>query len=394
MTIDDSNGRYWQPTRAAALAALEDFVPRAGSAYARERNFDWGPQRRANVSRLSPWIRTRLLTEEEVVRAVLQRHSAAAAEKFLQEVCWRTYWKGWLALRSAVWQRYRRDVDRLAAAWADDSRLQAAEAGQTGIEVFDAFARELVETGYLHNHARMWFASIWIFTLQLPWALGADFFFRHLLDGDPASNTLGWRWVAGLQTKGKHYLARPDNIFKYTGERMGQGLTLNVEAEPLTEDDELPAVQRLPDLPISRPAGRVGLLVTEEDVRAAADWRTELAPDAIAGWMPDAMYRQARISERVITFRKACLTDSGVSLLEGHDVVDAVHGWMAEQQLDAVLISEPSVGLWDEPMQQLTATALRVNKIRRPWDSQLWPHATHGFFRFKQRLPRFREKIG
>jgi deoxyribodipyrimidine photo-lyase len=65
--------------------------------------------------------------------------------------------------------------------------------------------QELVETGYLHNHARMWFASIWIFTLRLPWELGADFFLRHLLDGDAASNTLSWRWVAGLHTKGKHY---------------------------------------------------------------------------------------------------------------------------------------------------------------------------------------------
>ncbi len=67
-------------------------------------------------------------------------------------------------------------------------------------------------TGYLHNHARMWFASIWIFTLRLPWELGADFFLRHLLDGDPASNTLSWRWVGGMQTMGKTYLARADNI--------------------------------------------------------------------------------------------------------------------------------------------------------------------------------------
>ena len=60
----------------------------------------------------------------------------------------------------------------------------------TGIEGFDDWARELVDTGYMHNHARMWFASIWIFTLRLPWALGADFFLRHLLDADAASNTL------------------------------------------------------------------------------------------------------------------------------------------------------------------------------------------------------------
>ena len=67
--------------------------------------------------------------------------------------------------------------------------------------------KELKETNYLHNHARMWFASIWIFTLDLPWQLGAEFFMKHLYDGDAASNTLGWRWVAGIQTQGKNYLA-------------------------------------------------------------------------------------------------------------------------------------------------------------------------------------------
>ena len=59
----------------------------------------------------------------------------------------------------------------------------------------------LKEDGYLLNHVRMWFASIWIFTFNLPWQLGANFFMENLLDGDPASNTLSWRWVAGLQTK-------------------------------------------------------------------------------------------------------------------------------------------------------------------------------------------------
>ena len=65
----------------------------------------------------------------------------------------------------------------------------------------------------------MWFASIWIFTLRLPWALGADFFLRHLIDADAASNTLSWRWGAGLQTVGKTYLARTENIARYTNGR-------------------------------------------------------------------------------------------------------------------------------------------------------------------------------
>jgi deoxyribodipyrimidine photo-lyase len=176
-----------EPTRAAGLAALAGFVPRAAD-YAATRNHDHGPDRRDNVSMLSPYIRHRMVTEQEVVTAVLATHPYPAVEKFVQEVFWRTYWKGWLEQRPAVWHRYCDEVMRIEPTkWV----VQAME-GRTGIDCFDAWAHELVETGYLHNHARMWFASIWIFTLRLPWQLGALFFLDHLIDGDPASNTLSW----------------------------------------------------------------------------------------------------------------------------------------------------------------------------------------------------------
>jgi deoxyribodipyrimidine photo-lyase len=126
----------------------------------------------------------------------------------------------WLEQHPVVWRNYRNAVDNLAARLEADPNLNqryvAAISGQTGIACFDAWVDELIETGYPHNHARMWFASIWLFRLRRPWQLGVDFFYRHLLDGDPASNTLGWRWVCGLHTKGKAYLARAANIAKFT----------------------------------------------------------------------------------------------------------------------------------------------------------------------------------
>ena len=97
------------------------------------------------------------------------------------------------------------------------------------------WVEELVNENYLHNHTRMWFASIWIFTLNLPWQLGANFFMRHLLDGDSASNTLSWRWVAGLQTIGKHYLATASNISKFTN-NVHKPQNLNEDALPLNEN--------------------------------------------------------------------------------------------------------------------------------------------------------------
>ena len=193
-------------TRTAGLARLASFVPGAGAAYARTRNYDHGPRRRSNVSGLSPWIRLRLLTEQEVLAAAVAAHGPSGCRKFAEEVCWRTYFKGWLELRPAVWSDYRAELkrqrDALSRPGARHDAWRRALAGETGIDCFDAWVRELAETGYLHNHARMWFASIWIFTLDLPWQLGADRFLRHLLDGDPASNTLSWGWVAGLHTRG------------------------------------------------------------------------------------------------------------------------------------------------------------------------------------------------
>ncbi|WP_397544416.1 FAD-binding domain-containing protein, partial [Roseovarius salis] len=267
--LEQAAAGAFTPCRQAGLDRLHTFLPRAGKTYARLRNHDFGPGRRDNVSTLSPWIRHRLVTEHEVLRATLARHTPSNAEKFVQEVVWRGYFKGWLEQRPTVWDSYRAGVDKGLEKLSRDTGLamdhEAAVMGRTGIDAFDHWARELVETGYLHNHARMWFASIWIFTLRLPWELGADFFLRHLADGDPASNTLGWRWVGGLHTKGKTYLARASNIAKYTDGRFHPGHALAHQAEPLTEECEHPRQPLPPDDPM--PEGDYLLLLTEEDGR-------------------------------------------------------------------------------------------------------------------------------
>ncbi len=245
------------PTRARGQQRLAEFLPSAGRHYAETRNGDDGPAEggRANVSQLSPWLHAGLLGETEVLETVLSVHSPRAAEKFIAEVFWRIYFKGYLEQRPAIWTDFAKGRDGALAALDANAGLRKAYAeaveGRTGIAAFDVWAKELVETGYLHNHARMWFASIWIFTLKLDWRLGADFFLRHLMDADAASNTLSWRWVAGLHTKGKHYLARADNIARYTAGRPGGVLDASGlagdEARPLTEPQEY-ARQKL-DLP-------------------------------------------------------------------------------------------------------------------------------------------------
>ena len=254
-------------TRQAALDRLAEVVPRFGRYYAANRNTDAGPQARATTTVLSPFLRRRLLLEQEVVEAALAAHGPEAAGKFIDEVFWRSYFKGFLETHPSAWTRYTDAViearDRLAANAGLRTAYDAAVSGRTGIDGFDDWARELVDTGWLHNHTRMWFASIWIFTLRLPWELGADFFLQNLLDGDPASNTLSWRWVAGLHTRGKAYAARAENIRRYTAGRFSPS-GLNEHPVALDEADP-PRSAPLPPAD-AMPSGDVALLLHLDDL--------------------------------------------------------------------------------------------------------------------------------
>jgi deoxyribodipyrimidine photo-lyase len=366
------------PTRAAALERLEGFVPHAVR-YASRQNFDLGAGKHDGVSGLSPYIRSRLVTEEECTRAVLEKHSARAAEKFLQEIAWRTYWKGWLEMRPGAWSHYLTTL----AQQEKSAGYEKAIAGETGIECFDHWAGELLDTGYLHNHARMWFASIWIFTLKLPWQLGADFFLRHLLDGDPAANTLSWRWVAGLHTHGKHYLARAENISKFTNGRFDPKGQLNESAPPLPMDF-VPERQPLHLPPDPAPRGRIGHLMFPDDLAPPPDRLGKIS--ATAAFIPPVLETTPLVS----TFLNGAVNDTlhrtHGSRLAG-PFPSAVSDWISAEKLDSIVVSQPNVGFTKD---FLDAEHLPVSPhfFVRDWDRKLWPHATAGFFKLKAALPK------
>lgn len=374
----------FDPTHSAALTRLNRFVPHAGRDYASTRNYD----KFEAVSGLSPYIRHRIITEHDVLQATLARHSPQAAEKFIQEVYWRTYWKGWLEQRPDVWAGYHAGLNAALNRVQTESGLrrgwEEACKGETGIDCFDHWAQDLAETGYLHNHARMWFASIWIFTLRLPWELGADFFLRHLLDGDPASNTLSWRWVGGLQTIGKTYLARPDNIAKYTkGRFQPTGL---VDHAPPLQGPPHPARGPLPVSDAIATGGRIGLLLTEEDL--SIGWLLDLFDPVATAIVQTTQARSPlQVSPLVTQFAKDALHHCGTRFsartgelsVIGHQDLAA---WADAHNLDQIVTSYIPVGP--------TADALRgteICQIIRSYDADAWPHATHGFFRFKDKIP-------
>ncbi len=381
-------------TRRDGLTRLAEFLPHAGSPYASGRNMDHGPDHPGAVSRLSPYVRHRLVTERDIVTGVLSRHHNDAAEKFLQEVFWRTYWKGWLELRPAVWTRFVEERDRQREGFADATALAAAESGTTGIDGFDDWARELVETGYLHNHARMWFASIWIFTLRLPWALGADFFLRHLVDADVASNTLSWRWVAGLQTVGKTYLATAENITRFTNGRF-KPKGLATEAIALTE----PAVEAAAPLPERAPFDPETpalLLCTHEDLNPETLFPTGKAvKGALILADPDLLW-----GEGARRFANAAAVDTASRVASQYkckaDILDSLDvGALAvaarAARAKTIITAHTPVGPVADALARLAPTlaeqGLHLQQVRRAWDSQFWPFANKGYFAFKERLP-------
>lgn len=390
------------PTRARGLDRLAQFLPAAGRRYAETRNADDGPgdgAGRGNVSQLSPWLHAGLIGETEVLEAVLGAHSPRAAEKFIAEVFWRIYFKGYLEQRPEIWADYCAGRDMALAAVESNAGLRTAYAqaveGRTGIAAFDVWARELAETGYLHNHARMWFASIWIFTLKLDWQLGADLFLRHLMDADAASNTLSWRWVAGLHTRGKHYLARADNIARYTAGRPEGALDAarlaGDEAEPLQEAQDYP--RRKLDLPAP---------VTADDLREPfalllhdeAAHHLPLALPAAPVLVIAAMRADAR-SPAAIGRHAQCFAEG--ALASGSAEAAAMFGCPAVTWQDgaplAPLLAEAGAArvvlpylptgwtrdaLWPElaPL----AAAGRVTTLLPDLDRATWPLAKAGFF--------------
>lgn len=408
-----SQENYLSATRRAGETLLREFTAKMGSDYERLRNFDLGPGQHRSVSQLSPYVRRRLVLESEVVHAALEAHGRCASEKFIQEVFWRTYFKGWLELRPTIWSQYQRglvaDLSALETNLALNVRVKTAESGRTGLAYFDAWVNELVTTGYLHNHARMWFASIWIFTLGLPWRIGADFFYRHLLDGDAASNTLSWRWVAGLHTRGKAYTAEGWNIQKFTAGRFHPDSgELSKDIEPLdyTEPLGLPKIQRFRD-PL-KPDTKLPslLLLTDEDCciedyeLAAFSWV------AVASLLSSQARSPRAVSASVIEFERRALADTaGRNKLTpvwfdatSNDesvtrLIDFIIQSGAKQLVTAYLTQGPTRDLLEAHLPVLRAHGIRLSEWRRDWDTLIWPHAGAGFFKVKQKIPDFLQQL-
>ena len=371
----------FEPSRAKALDRLESFVENNLAEYSKLRNFDFGPDKRSNVSCLSPYITHGIINEQEIIKKSLGKFSFSKNEKFIQEVLWRTYWKGWLELRPNVWSDYLTELIKIKENLKNNQNYKNAIEGKTKIDCFNQWVIELKENNYLHNHTRMWFASIWIFTLELPWQLGAEFFMQHLYDGDAASNTLGWRWVAGVQTQGKHYLASEWNIKKFTANRFNN-IKLNENAPPKVSEKTYSIIKQ--DFSNPQNIENQSLLIFDNNLSFEITDFQNFKFKKVYLISNENDNRSIKLSEKVLKF-KSLLIEDQKQRLKAKSINYEVISISEIKDIQNCYSLYPSVG---ENLDYLNLNNSKITFLYRKLDQYSWQYCNKGFFNFKNYIPK------
>jgi deoxyribodipyrimidine photo-lyase len=377
----------FEASRAKAVDKLTNFIEQNLSDYSKLRNFDFGPSDRSNTSCLSPYITHGIINELEVVNKSLKKFSFAKNEKFIQEVLWRVYWKGWLELRPNVWSDYLLELGKVKDQFKNNQNYLDAIEGKTNIDCFNEWVIELKESNYLHNHTRMWFASIWIFTLELPWQLGAEFFMQHLYDGDAASNTLGWRWVAGVQTQGKHYLASEWNINKFTNNRF-KNIKLNENA-PSIFSDKTYSINKKDFLNPEILENQTLLIFENNTTFEFSDFKEQKFKKILL--VSNETNRAIELSEKVLKFKADLLEDQKIRLGGKSINCETININDLKNITEEVYAFYPTVG---ENLDFIQNNQLKnIKFLYRKLDQFSWQYCNKGFFNFKNYIPKIIAKF-
>ena len=370
-------------SRDGALKKLDNFINAELTNYNFKRNFDLGPGDKSNVSCLSPYISHRLITEYEVAKIVLAKFPYQKIEKYIQEIFWRVYWKGWLELRPQVWSDFTEDLKALK----EDDNYKKAINGQTQIKCFNDWVNELKENNYLHNHTRMWFASIWIFTLNLPWQKGAEFFMKHLFDGDAASNTLSWRWVAGLQTKGKHYVAQAWNISKFTNNKY-QNVKLNENALPLTDKREY----KLSPINLDYDDNANENLLVFENELNLENHKLKNYKNIYLILLTNEV-RKIKLEKKVLDFKTQIISDQK-KRLDQIKIINETELQFSARETISFDVIHPSIGENYSYLNSLRKKLnLKLSFILNEEDKFSWQFSNKGYFNFKNNIPNILSKF-
>ncbi|WP_138515529.1 FAD-binding domain-containing protein [Limnobacter alexandrii] len=316
----------FEPSRRAALNALANVDP---ALYSRTRNFLDGA-----VTCLSPWITHGYLSVREATQILIEKYRLSFEDKLIFEFAWREFFKHAHAeLGNGILSDVRRPVwsGRYNQQLPDDIRE-----GRTGVEAIDAGVALLYETGYLHNHVRMWIASYVVHMRKVHWKVGADWMYAHLLDGDLASNHLSWQWVAGTFSH-KPYVFNSDNVKKYASKWDCSGTAIDTDYEDL---ESIARSKR--DVGREKSAPAVGL---EEPIRH--DFDLELLSDTL--------------KRKTVDLRQQAGVESGSSLMSNFKKINLVHPWDLKACFDLTQSGELRVGLIECAFHKA-----------HPWNTQRW----------------------
>ena len=360
---------------------LDFFIENFLQNYASKRNFDLGPPH-PNVSKLSPYIKRRFLSEKEILETIFPKYSLNLVDKFVQEIFWRTYWRGWLEFHPKVYSEFEKNIK------------QYEIPKKTGIECFDHWTEELLDTGYLHNHARMWYASIWIFTLKRSWEEGAKFFSDYLIDWCPASNTLGWRWVAGLQTIGKNYIARSENIKTFTNNKFYPEKQLNENSTPIHSEinlnEHIISKIQYDEVNIKNlDKSNLGLVLTNNDLSLH-----KLFNKNIGHFSKCLFYMKGKSKSILVNnFEKNLFLNvlEDIPDCEFISSFDKLVTWAKSKKIKNLIFPFETVGnriLNDENLlSRLKSQNINYIFLLRDWDKYAFPYTKKGFFPYKKKIP-------
>ena len=204
------------PIRGGRIAAERQLEQLNAKHYRHSRSYIDGA-----ATRLSPFIRHGVLTLAEVRNTVfrqLRQHRDDGA-KLINELGWRDFWQRvWQNLEDGIWEdreEYKTGYDSSSYSYCLPRDVRD---GHTGLACIDAFQEELVTTGWIHNHARMWLAAYVVHWRRVHWRVGARWFLEHLLDGDPSSNNLSWQWIASSFSQ-KPYIFNRQSLERFSSGR-------------------------------------------------------------------------------------------------------------------------------------------------------------------------------
>ena len=369
-----------------AEISWKNFLDKKVLEYSFKRNYDYGPYEESAVSKLSPFITHRILFEFKLIKELQNNYEINKVNKFIEEIYWRIYWKGWLEHNPSLWEHFlsieTKDYDK--------ELYSLALEGKTNLSFFNSWIFELREFNYLHTHTRMWFASTWIFNLGLPWELGAKLFFEHLYDGDAASNLLSWRWVAGLQTKGKQYFFTPENLIKFSNERFYVKSIYNKKINIL-DKYEAPPSEEIFSADMSQKSDE--LIIFENDLNIETLRNVFKNYRNVFLVLLENQVRDIKLSENVMNFKREIVLEfakkvSNIKLINSKEFLFYSKN---KNQFDLLY---PCVG---ENLNFIKKYKLKnnitIHNLVRSPDLYAWKFAKKGFFKFKENIPSINKYI-